>query len=413
MGAAQAQHAASMLPQVLTRSGFTPTPQAYFETLPRKVSGLVQYVAIGLILEHTFGARRAKNTAPPEWAAIPNRTFAKHTGASDRAVEMVLEDGAKRGLIARRPGPDKRGYEYKALVEGWASAPEHSPRAVPKKPVSVSDETHTAEAEFEGAPETKAALKVVPKNEPLLVLPGKPSRPIPLSDVTTKVVCRNHTGAEIRIAALTDAEFLYLNIQDSPNSSSGKKGAAAKGNTRTPVRETSSEPNPVLAHYQRDPRFDELQEKLEPWFDSLYGKALDEPMICRILGKLGTAKVDDYLRLCEQNLQRKRSAGSGLFINWAGDAAFAASRRVERSKVEQRRFEENERAERIRALVMCLRWAGNPDAKDREEREIQQFHPNYVPQDWREYVCTELENANPEELAEAKRIFDSGDFDGH
>lgn len=411
MGAVQAQ-AASVLPNALS-AGYTPFPHTYIEVLPGKVSGLVQFVCIGYIIRKTFGLARQRNTPPPEWTEpITARKFAFIArGSDERTVEIALLDAVQRRLIARRPGPDRRGYVYQALVEEWPSAPAYSPKVAPKKPVQSSDATRDHEEESgasvssqgEQAAFTAAGkLRIVPSAEPLVVLPGQASRPMPLSEAVSSIVVRNASAAEftIPVPVISDGE-LHLTVEAKYPSStsgiasphSGKIEGEKSPNTRTRDRVLS----PLLTHYQQDPRYAQLQEKLEPWFDSVYGKCIDEPFLCRILDRLGNAPVDRYIQLCstewEKRAQRRRP-DSGIFLNWADDAKAAEDKRLVRGQREQKALAEQQREDRITALAACL-------------REQQDLSSEIVSQDWRDFVDRAIREADPNELTEARRLLEA------
>lgn len=245
--------------------GYTPTPHPFYEHLPTKVSGLAQYVAIGYIMRRTRGAERPKGTPAPETAEITIPEFPAVTGEKSNNLrwrELMLADAAERRLIAREKSG--RSYAYKAVpypcrlevmnadgvleeVEfpGWEAAPDYEPRKKPSVAAVAAvaaEEAYEAEEEHEDegaeasvdAPETSAALggpKLVKRDEPLLLLPGQRSKPVPLSDAVRQVVYCNEGVIPLRISPLDNRETLLVPIRGYPNSTSGieDKGRPVSG----------------------------------------------------------------------------------------------------------------------------------------------------------------------------------------
>ncbi len=128
----------------------TTIPDSYFDVLPRRVSGLVQYVVIGRILRETLGSEAPKKTLLPAWASyiirvlrktpeierpqnappgwthpITIEEFAQFIGVTTRAVDFAIADALKRGLIqSRKQG---RSRCYRACTESWAKIAEYKP----------------------------------------------------------------------------------------------------------------------------------------------------------------------------------------------------------------------------------------------------------------------------------------------
>ena len=94
----------------------TTIPDSYFEVLPGRVSGLVQYVVIGCILREMPGISG--------WThSITVEEFAGFAGATTRAVQFALADALERGLIERRKLG--RYFCYRARADAWAKIPEY------------------------------------------------------------------------------------------------------------------------------------------------------------------------------------------------------------------------------------------------------------------------------------------------
>lgn len=294
------------------KAGYTMTPHSYWTILPKKVSGMAQFHAIGYIMDRTFGAK-----GNPTWATISCTQLARISGMSAKAFSLVLDDAVSRGLLERKE--DGRGFAYRAWPEAWAAIADYEPAVVEKE----------APAE----PETAAAAELAETSAPansseVTVEAGKSARPIILSiaikdspsPVDLKLQTRNETGLPLvfrtAISATGQVNLTVLSGEGKAN----RPGSALH--------------SPALA-FDKNQQLTAYKSYLNVICVKRFGKAPDPAFVSRVVKAAGSATIDQFTGIVEERLSRRGHHKMGLLIDLAADAAALAnaSQAIERQQL--------------------------------------------------------------------------------
>jgi hypothetical protein len=304
----------SVLPASLLEIGYVPIPLPFFFLLTTgtKCAGEIQYKLILLVLQFTLGARRAQGKRPPEWSkALTAHYLADLLDVSEEQVRSSLADAVRRGILARRRSErDARAYHYKARYEHWTEA--QIPNYVrPEKPEPREASVLAPEPELAActapAP-AQPAQPAPPEPEPLVLMPGETSRPIPLS---AAVRFENRTFYPLEIGVREGAvrvqlvESLPIN-REIPQVDLGYFGTFPNG---------SNGLDPVFGPSGTA----ELVAQIGPAVVQRFGKPLDPTLARQILSRLGTAPPALLLERIQKD-RRRKPLTSGILLHWADDA---------------------------------------------------------------------------------------------
>jgi hypothetical protein len=299
-------------------------PYQYFLELVRRVSGLVEFGIVGVILcESKGGYPRAS-----DWAAITEEQFAEVLGVTVSAIQQAMaricvdEKGQveDRHLVqGRKVG---RHYEYRALAENFDKAPERAPRSIEKKPVQAAEEPRHTERPF----------------QPFDLAPGAKSKPIALGG-ELRGVWENRLAVPVSIDPILKAGIVHFTLGNPQPSvgidPAGNPHSSVGISPRKSEREANGNPHSSVGIPGR--RRGELREWLAPLFVRRFNKTLDEKFLDRIEDALGTATSADLRELTDErfaSFNKHRQPGkfkSGLLLDLAASASDAA---VERARLD-------------------------------------------------------------------------------
>jgi hypothetical protein len=316
---------------LIKKDRYASTANAFFY-LHRKCSGQLMQTCVGLAIVLTAG-RRVNGQPIPEWAGIPYAEIRRAIGSPDssaadakRHVEVVLQSACEIGLLdRRRAADDARTWEYRVAYERWDEIPDYKARA--RAVIADGDSTGDAEdAETDAAqPEKRVSLA-----KPLRLRPGKASKPIQLEEAVRKLVCRNAGGGELAFTATSDADTLFVDVEEIATTHDRyleEKAKVDRGDSGSPH---SLSPNETHAKPPLSPNFrptakrkHDLEKLLGPLFAETTKKPLDSDICGQLAEKLGDTPIAAYLDVIHAGLRRKKHVTGGLFLLWAEDAAKA------------------------------------------------------------------------------------------
>lgn len=360
-----------------------------FHALGEIVSGFSQYRLVEWILLETLGSQKNVKGRPPMERTEPvtNRQLAAIIGAdSTEGVEWVAADAVRRGLIEREEVPSAKpqkgkSYSYRALIDRWEYVQCYADWKKQNQP-KAEDEAEETDDQAEESGRSALRPTVTFTTEPLVMMPGAKTRPVPLSVATSapdaeakpkpvKVALEweNFTTAQLSIQA--------VHVDPSRISFAIRNGCAAASpppaNGMSP-KCTSAKPNPPT----QNKRVSELQAALNPTAMQFFKRPLDDEFAARVLAELEECPID-YLsafflgRLKRGNLQSlgvlltspaagKKPERSGIareaLNSWrASQAQSAAERRqyeekaAERQAQADRELAETERRRPLRRAI--------------------------------------------------------------
>ena len=217
-----------------------------------RVSGVPQYQLIDLIATLTYGdprwakARTVGKTAAaaPEWVALTNVQITRQIGCSEKTLIEIRADGDKRGIlqVADTAELKKRGMLgpkgplslkgvhpqakwYRICPENWNTAPRYEPPA-PKLLVMPEPEP-----EEDDAPEPEVVK--VAADQPLLLMPGQKSRPIPWKSEAKKFAF-DCTRVSVGLKIEPTLSFGVVRFLISQEVTGGTPEASFRGSTFSP-----------------------------------------------------------------------------------------------------------------------------------------------------------------------------------
>lgn len=279
--------------------GWTATPKCRRQYLRGKVMGegqmwLIEYLAEVLWgnrkkIEPTEPGRKAKLEPPLEWT--PPLTFQRlgeECGVSGRMMQDIVEDGVRRGLLARARMPRTRSWIYKLLPQNWATAPPYDP--LWNLPEESADGLELEPAKGD-APEVVEQLSLDPEMfPPLLLRIGEPSEAQPLFSPVMNVKYTSDHPVTVLSGITNGALLVSIRGEEqakhgSPLPSQPKRGAEKK----------------ALDAEQ----FALMRGMLDRLFRGTLGP-VDDAVVYECLRSLGTGEIADAARKLVTRTRHKR-----------------------------------------------------------------------------------------------------------
>lgn len=306
------------LPAELNSHGWFAMPDGYEALWPQnKISGIYADQILKTIGKATLG-----NWLRPEWAAgFTAAKFAKACKCvgDTKFIELTLADMSQadeknptgRGLIERQR--DGKSWKYKLSWANWAKSPQYDKNKMYNMEVELEETTSE-----EAAP--PADIEAVPVAEPLLLLPGKDSKPFTLpKPPSEKYRWRNETPYDLSFSSLLVKGTLVLTAHD------GAPAAPKIGyftNTLSGTAETKpvtvAPPAKVAPAPPQDKALRLLLDQYYPT-DSIIRK--------KVAAALKGTPLDFFEDFIKKS--RKRLKSAPLFINLAEEASEKYSEMLE------------------------------------------------------------------------------------
>jgi hypothetical protein len=297
-------------------------------------SGKAQMVVMMRIMLATYSASRAEGAPAPEWTDDTTlRSLAHTAGVSAEAIGMVVRDAVRRRLAAQKPGSKPGTYRFKALVEEWPFIEDYEPEKLAKKP---AQQAVTAENKGEDeANEVRSGLRTIKDapvratTEPLVLLPGAKSRPVPLSVACRTYVVDSQVNTPLVLESRVDeAAVLHFSIRGAP------PGAAE---VRSALRTSKGQ---AVCSQQNDPaKLATLRKGLAPLLRR-HGAVPENQLLTGILQRLGGSPVETYLREAAQALDKTGVRNAKGLAMRVAEQVGANTKAVERGEAEQRALDE-------------------------------------------------------------------------
>lgn len=327
------------------RSGHAVIPHSYFTILPRKCGLGAAHLAVGYIMDRTFGA-----PGNPEWAAINCVQLARLAGDfSARAFSMALDEMAKAGIVKRRrPGCTScdegacdcpgNSWEYKTYPEDWASLPDRERPAPATAAPDEGDQIETGSASLAGAPAGPAERRAPGGTATRLLQPGATAKPVVLGvqikDLPSPVEMRaqptNRTPWPLLFTYNVSRDGTILEFIDTDPQwrTTGETGEVQFAPTNPTIENRRVTDAARLAEYRG---------YFAPIFHDELKKKLDEPFLRQIAEGARYAPPADFDPVL-QDLRRRKLLTSSMIRKVAVDDVGAAweSRRtsVEKEQAE-------------------------------------------------------------------------------
>lgn len=284
-------------------SNYTAVENDYFEVLPCRCRGLVDYAAIGLIMRRTVGG-----PGRPLWVHISQDKFAEILHVTAEAVGKALDSAESAGLIESRWGPQPGGKKkfYRLCPENWGSAAVIE-RALERKPAASDNELHTTE-------EDEAFEKREHCRGEFIVPAGKKIKPF---HVTPAVKIRpSNTGAIPVKVAFQEVEngLVDLQVEGEYQEKVTRTGVDLPKNGHTENKAVS----PAPTHQE----FLQMKDLLTRWFSNRVHEELTDQVVWLATCAKGTADVSELVRRWDARLKSKREISWALVIMTISDVGW-------------------------------------------------------------------------------------------
>lgn len=330
--------------------GYTMTPHSYWTILPRKVSGMAQFLAIGYIMDRTFGA-----PGNPTWAKISGPQLARISGMTAKAFSLVLDDAVTRGLVERKE--DGRGFQYRAWPEAWTSVADYVIEAKPDEPEEPAIGAESEAPIGSPLPTQREDMAIATgKSKPIefrIALKGVPD-PIDL-----KLPIRNDSGlALVFRTTISEAGKPSLTVL------SGEPKPAAIGSA-LPIADNL---------FDKKQRVTDFTAYINAVALRHFPTVPDPALMKRIIAAAGSATVNEFAQVVAHRLKRGGRHQTALLVELAKDAARNASAAQALVQEELRQNPAQPKPDRSEFLRGVRdQWAADPELCEIERKQDPAF----------------------------------------
>ncbi len=371
--------AAKTPPDRFKKGGFAIMPNAVYMVLPSKAVG-AQFMAIMTICMESFGH------VSEEWVKISCATLARRSPYDAKTFDIALREAAKAGLVERRR-PTCRGkcavnacecagreWVYRVFPENWESVVGHKERSEAAAKEAAAKEAAAKEAAAKEAEDAdddaELEQQTTRRYDPLVILPGRRSRPIPLSmelkgskePVPFRVQCVNESSGEFSIVPSVVGDLVCLTFRQSPE----RRTNGEVIGSAFPMKPAKNE-HPFGSVFPKSPHTFQKNQSLSDFQSYLsvvclkrFSKAADAVLVQDVYTAARGATLAEYSTLVEARLRRGADIKSPrLLIKIAEEAALAHEARAALGAVTAKTSPADDHA----AMVASLRRSFGGDPK--------------------------------------------------
>jgi hypothetical protein len=325
-------------------NGWIKIEHRYLMPMNRLARGQTELaILVYLIGETESKTRKTGSPASKFSRPISHEEWAWIVSCDVRMAQEAISGLLARKIIERAKEPRSKSWCYRPAVECWEELFQQEARKPPASADTLDDE----EEGEEEAKDDRTILRVGEK--PFVVKAGVNEKPLDLPEVCKKVEFR--ATADVMIDPVICRGVLRIMVS--------LPAGEEKAQQRSIVRSNSSQSADSTRLTESN-----LHSMLDDYWLRHYGKVPDKRIAGEIIAAAGTARPEQYWKICAVAIRAGRELTPRHFVLFAQDAASSAPAAARlRKEAEDAQAAQNQHTA-LDAIRMALRYPDDPVSQE-------------------------------------------------